>query len=103
HTGKNHEPEDNLLSGVELLRRRVAAGKHATALEEPDDVMAAWEIVDEPQSKHQHKRDHEPEGDIVVQPLAGERDCAECVGADHGFESIPAVKRIKPGESQDDE
>ena len=77
-------PEDDLLAGVEALRRRLLAAEHAAALGQPAQVAAAREVAaDEGQVKNDDQRDREQRADEVVRRLQRIGQPAEQRSADH--------------------
>ena len=54
----DHGPEDQLLTGVELLGGRVALAEDTAAFEDPVDVSAVRQVVNDPHDEHHHQPQH---------------------------------------------
>jgi hypothetical protein len=67
---QRHAPEDDLLAGVELARRRVGTADEAAAALEPFPVEALEQVLPGPQRDHHQHAQHERHGERHVRPGA---------------------------------
>src|SRR6266705_3686771 len=74
---KHDDPENQLLSCIELVCGRLLTTEHATAALDPFDIGSGGQVAGDPDDEHQHDPDGERETEIVVPKFGGLRPHTE--------------------------
>jgi hypothetical protein len=77
--------------------------RNETALLQPRPVITVGNVIPDPQHQDQHQAKDESEGDVVVEIFRELRQRGKCIGANHRFDNVTAVKRVEAGQPQNDE